>query len=219
MSAMHAKSENAIGIVGGGQAGLRFLTLLSRSELARPVFVVDPMPDAPAVLAAREAGVATYMDIGTAIQNTRADMIFELVGRPEVLSRLQHDLEGSQIRLVDHSVAYTILTITEEDQQRTRNQVSTEIDGVKKEIGQSLDGSREVVGEINRIMNSLQMLALNASIEAAKVGVHGKGFMVVAEHMSKSVEAVRKMTHEIEAMNGNIQRVSEKIDLALEHLR
>jgi hypothetical protein len=37
--------------------------------------------------------------------------------------------------------------------------------------------------------------------------------------MAKSVDSVRKMTHEIEAMNGNIQRVSEKIDLALERLK
>jgi methyl-accepting chemotaxis protein len=65
----------------------------------------------------------------------------------------------------------------------------------------------------------MQMLALNASIEAAKVGVHGKGFMVVADHMTKSVESVRNLTKEIESMNSNIMQVSEQIDSALEHLK
>ena len=97
--------------------------------------------------------------------------------------------------------------------------ITADITVIEKEIRQSLEGSRNVVSQINQIMNGLQMLALNASIEAAKVGVHGKGFMVVADHMAKSVDAVRKMTHEIETMNGNIQKVSEKISLALVHLQ
>jgi methyl-accepting chemotaxis protein len=146
--------------VGGGNAGCRLFQILHHSQLARPGFVVDPRPDAPAILA-----------------------------------------------------------VTEEDQQRTRGEVSREITLIEQEISQNLDGSRNVVGQINQIMNTLQMLALNASIEAAKVGIHGKGFMVVADHMAKSVDAVRRMTHEIEAMNGNIQNVSEKIDLALERLK
>ncbi len=219
MAVKQEKPENAVGIVGGGNAGLRLFNLLAQSELARPVFVVDPRQDAPAVLAARELGVPSYVDIGTAVHNNKVDTVFELVGLPEVSAQLQREVEGTGIRIVDHGVARTILAITEEDQTRTRSQVSTELHLIEKEINQSLEGSRDVVGEINRIMNSLQMLALNASIEAAKVGVHGKGFMVVAEHMSKSVEAVRKMTHEIETMNGNIQKVSEKISLALVHLQ
>jgi hypothetical protein len=219
MVKLASSSDRAIGIVGGGNAGCRFLKILLHSQLARPAFVVDPRSDAPAVLLAREAGVPTFMDVGAAIAGARVDFVFELVGRPEVSEQLQKAVEGSSIRLVDHDVAYTILAVTEEDEQKTRADFSQEITLIEKEIAQSLDGSRNVVSRINQIMNSLQMLALNASIEAAKVGIHGKGFMVVADHMAKSVDSVRKMTHEIEAMNGNIQRVSEKIDLALERLK
>ena len=219
MAGLEGNNNRAIGIVGGGNAGCRLFKLLHHSQLARPAFVVDPRLDAPAVLVAREANVPTFTDMSEAIRNTRVDFVFELVGRPEVTAQLQKVLEGSNIRLVDHEVAFSILAVTEEDQQRTRSDFSKEITLIEKEISQSLDGSRNVVSQINQIMNSLQMLALNASIEAAKVGIHGKGFMVVADHMAKSVDSVRKMTHEIEAMNGNIQKVSEKIDLALERLK
>ena len=213
------KSDHAIGIVGGGKAGCILFRLLSGSGQARPAFVVDPRPDAPAVLAAREADVPTYTDVDQAIRSSQVDFVFELVGRPEVIAQLDKAVEGRNIRIVSHEVARMILTLTEEDQTRTRSQFIGEITQIEKDITQSLDGSRNVVSQINQIMNGLQMLALNASIEAAKVGVHGKGFMVVADHMAKSVDAVRKMTHEIETMNGNIQQVSEKIDAAMQRLK
>jgi hypothetical protein len=219
MSSVENGLDRAIGIVGGGNAGCRLFKLLHRSRLAHPVFVVDPRPDAPAVLAAREANVPTFTEVGTAIKNSKVDFVFELVGRPEVTEKIRRALDGSTIRLVDHEVAYSILAVTEEDQDRTREEVSADFKAIEGEISHGLDGSRNVVSQINQIMNSLQMLALNASIEAAKVGIHGKGFMVVADHMAKSVDAVRKMTHEIETMNGNIEKVSEKIDLALERLK
>jgi methyl-accepting chemotaxis protein len=181
--------------------------------------VVDPRHDAPAIQAAREAGIPTFTDVGSAIKSSRVDFIFELVGRPEVTALIKEAIQDTNIRLVENDVAYTILAVTEEDQQRTRGQVVEEITLIEKEMCQSLEGCGGVVGQINQIMNGLQMLALNASIEAAKVGIHGKGFMVVADHMAKSVEAVRKMTHEIEAMNGNIHKVSQRIDTAIERLK
>jgi len=219
MATLEGTSNRTIGIVGGGTAGCRLFRLLHRSRLARPAFVVDPRLDAPAVLAAREAGVPTFTAPEDAFRGAHADIVFELVGRADVTEQLHRLLEGSSVRLVDHEVAYAILAVTEEDQERTRGEFSGEISLIEKEISQSLDGSRNVVSQINQIMNSLQMLALNASIEAAKVGIHGKGFMVVADHMAKSVDSVRRMTHEIEAMNENIQKVSEKIDLAVERLK
>ena len=216
---MATESNLAIGIVGGGHAGLQLLNLLGASDLARTAFVVDPRQDAPASIAAREANIPTFTDIRTAIHTHKADMVFELVGRPEVAEELRTVLAGTSIRLVEHMVAYTILSITQEDRQRVHRNVEAEIHHIKAEIDQSLGGSQSVVSDINQIMNMLQMLALNASIEAAKVGIHGKGFMVVADSMSKSVERVRKMTHEIEAVNNKINTISQKIDLALAHLK
>jgi hypothetical protein len=75
-----------------------------------------------------------------------------------------------------------------------------------------------LVDRINHVMSSMQMLALNASIEASKVGVHGRGFAVVAEHMTKSVENVRKLTEDIGKINGNIRLVSNQIDQAISRL-
>ena len=90
---------------------------------------------------------------------------------------------------------------------------------MKTEITESLKGSAGLVGRINSVMSSMQMLALNASIEAAKAGVHGLGFAVVADNMGKSVETVRKLTLEIETMNTKIRQVALNIDRVLDRLK
>ena len=107
----------------------------------------------------------------------------------------------------------------DENLEGLRTDLTGSLTKIRSEIGSSLDGSRNVVSRINQIMSSMQMLALNASIEAAKVGVHGKGFMVVADHMTKSVESVRNLTKEIEALNLRINQVSTKIDSTLGRLK
>jgi len=75
------------------------------------------------------------------------------------------------------------------------------------------------VGQINSIISSMQMLALDASIEPAKAGVHGRGFTVVADHIGKSVETVRKLTQEVDGVNANIIQLSDQTDSVLEKLR
>ena len=82
----------------------------------------------------------------------------------------------------------------------------------------SLEGSRQLVTQINQIMANMRVLAMNASIEAARAGSHGAGFGVVADHMAKSVDAVRKITEEIDTINSDILRVSNQINAAIERL-
>jgi methyl-accepting chemotaxis protein len=90
---------------------------------------------------------------------------------------------------------------------------------IKSQLTSSLEGSQDLVGRINHVMSSMQMLALNASIEASKVGVHGRGFAVVAEHMTKSVDNVRKLTEDIGKVNNDIRLVSDQIDKAISRLQ
>ena len=52
-------------------------------------------------------------------------------------------------------------------------------------INNSIRGIQEKTQVINDIVFQTQLLSFNASIEAAKAGVHGKGFSVVAEEVGK----------------------------------
>ena len=59
------------------------------------------------------------------------------------------------------------------------------MDTVFQMLQNSVDEIKKFTNEIVGIANQTNMLALNASIEAARAGDNGKGFSVVAEEVRK----------------------------------
>jgi methyl-accepting chemotaxis protein len=117
------------------------------------------------------------------------------------------------------SATWMLLQQMEKINARRKEEASQGILAVRNKLQSGAEGSQNLVARIGQIMSSMQMLALNASIEAAKVGVHGRGFAVVADHMTRSVDAVRHLTQEIVSVNQGIQDITGQIDAELERLR
>jgi len=205
------------GIVGAGAGGSGLLAFLQNSKKIRVVFMVDQNPGAPGLAMASQAGIATFTDMDEALRRVPCQLVFEMTGVPAVKARILKHMENTTIQLMPNAT-WMLIQELEAAKKAAAGSVVEEFSAIREHLTSSLDGSQNLVGRINHIMSSMQMLALNASIEAAKVGVHGRGFAVVAEHMTKSVENVRKLTEDIGKVNGDIQQVSGQINIAISHL-
>jgi methyl-accepting chemotaxis protein len=95
--------------------------------------------------------------------------------------------------------------------QAIRSRVEYSVEKVA-EMGKRSDQIGTIVETIGDIAAQTNLLALNAAIEAARAGEHGKGFAVVADEVRKLAERASGATREI---GGLIHTIQESVGTAV----
>ena len=105
---------------------------------------------------------------------------------------------NDEIEIVAHAIDELVEVVD------TSNTLMSELIKSSEEIGKFVNKIKGFTGQIN-------LLALNASIEASRAGEGGRGFAVVAEEVGKLAIETRVSNNQIEKVIKNIQEQIEEV--------
>ncbi|WP_245975479.1 methyl-accepting chemotaxis protein [Oceanobacillus chungangensis] len=148
----------------------------------------------------------------------QADATSEISSAMESFSIKIQDTNEEGAKVQKSSIEVLELTNHGKQLMESSNQQMIEIDKIVQESVVKMDALNaesqkisQLVSIIEEVANQTNLLALNAAIEAARAGEHGKGFAVVADEVRKLAEQVSVSISDITQIVCSIQSESQAV--------
>ena len=161
----------------------------------------------------------TSLQIGKSTEETVSQMNATIATTESVVHILQQGEASSEesgkviAEMTEeiNSAASNVLNVSHdlEDVVVSQSDLSERLERLYQEI----DQVKNVLLVINDIADQTNLLALNAAIEAARAGEHGRGFAVVADEVRKLAEHTQKSLNE---SNSTVQVIIQSVSTSVE---
>lgn len=162
--------------------------------------------------------VVTIDDVATQTQQANENLSEFADDLSNVASRMErmNEVAASAVNQCRDGMNTVELLSRKIDQSRELQNATSETANVLSQKSVSIDGISKTIGEI---ASQTSLLALNASIEAARAGAAGRGFAVVAEEIGMLAAQTASATGDINQIIAEIQHGIKNVGIQIEHLQ
>jgi hypothetical protein len=241
-------------IVGAGTGGCEMLSSLMGLENVKVQMIIDKNANAPGMELAKSLKVAHSQNLED-INVNNTDIIIEVTGNENLKNILKEKFEN-KCTIIDSKSAFLLSMLVKKDAQRTEkiskdtniikdtseiiqnelNEISSSVNNihdVSNNLLKSISLSKEHIAEsgkiikyFNDISKQTKILGINASIESARAGEHGRGFSVVAMEVQKLANnsgefakeiniILTKLSEEIRNISNEINNIDKQSDIQI----